>query len=43
MKNVSVAFNILDEDQIMEPGRIYLECYMIFDVKMDFKICSKWF
>jgi len=36
MKNVRVAFNILDKNQIMEPGRVYLECYMIFDVKMDF-------
>jgi hypothetical protein len=35
MRNNRVAFDILDEDQDMEPGRSYMECYMIFDVKMD--------
>ena len=36
MKNVRVAFDILDKDKNLEPGRVYLECYMVFDVKMDF-------
>ena len=36
MKNVRVAFDILDKEKNIEPGRTYLECYMIFDVKMDF-------
>lgn len=36
MKNVRVAFDVLDENSNIEPGRIYLECYMVFDVKMDF-------
>jgi len=35
MKNVRVAFDILDKEKNLEPGRTYLECYMIFDVKMD--------
>ena len=32
-----VAFDILEQDQKVEPGRKYLECYMIFEVKMDFR------
>ena len=36
MKNVRVAFDVLDDERKLEPGRVYLECYMIFDVKMDF-------
>ena len=35
MRNNRIAFDILDEGQSVEPGRKYLECYMIFDVKMD--------
>ena len=31
-----VAFNILDDGKQVEPGRTYLECYMVFDIKMDF-------
>ena len=37
MKNIRVAFDILDKDQSIEPGRKYLECYMCFEVKMDFR------
>ena len=37
MKENRVAFDILDDDRRVEPGRIYLECYMIFEVKMDFR------
>ena len=36
MTEVRVAFDIKDKDTRVEPGREYLECYMIFDVKMDF-------
>ena len=36
MKNVRIAFDILDDNRSAEPGRTYLECYLIFDVKMDF-------
>ena len=36
MKNVRIAFDILDDNRSVEPGRTYLECYLIFDVKMDF-------
>lgn len=36
MKNLRVAFDILDEGSNIEPRRVYLECYMVFDVKMDF-------
>ena len=36
MNNVRVAFDILDEGRKVQPGRTYLECYLIFDVKMDF-------
>jgi len=36
MKNVRIAFDILEDGRNIEPGRTYLECYLIFDVKMDF-------
>ena len=36
MSEVRVAFDIKEKDTRVEPGREYLECYMIFDVKMDF-------
>jgi len=36
MKNVRIAFDVLDKDSNIEPGRTFLECYLIFDVKMDF-------
>ena len=36
MDEVRVAFDIKGKDHHIEPGREYLECYMIFDVKMDF-------
>ena len=35
MKNNRIAFEILDKDEEIEPGRTYMQCYMIFDVKMD--------
>ena len=37
MNNIRVAFDILENDQRVEPGRTYLDCYMIFEVKMDFR------
>ena len=37
MENIRVAFNILENDQSFEPGWTYLEYYMIFEVKMDFR------
>ena len=36
MSEIRVAFDIKDRNTNVEPGREYLECYMIFDVKMDF-------
>ena len=36
MDNVRVAFDILERNQNVQPGRTYLECYLVFDVKMDF-------
>ena len=35
MKNNRVAFDIKQENEEVPPGYKYLECYMIFDVKMD--------
>jgi hypothetical protein len=35
MKNNRIAFEIKEEDENIPPGFKYLECYMIFDVKMD--------
>ena len=37
MSNIRVAFDILDALRNVEPGRIYLDCYMCFEVKMDFR------
>ena len=36
MSEVQVAFDIKDRDSNIEPGQKYLECYAVFDVKMDF-------
>ena len=36
MKNVMIAFDVLDDGKKLEPGREFIKCYMIFDVKMDF-------
>ena len=36
MKNNRVAFEVLDEGKSPAPGYAYIECHMIFDVKMDF-------
>jgi hypothetical protein len=35
MKNVMVAFDILEPGRNIEPGRKHLACFMVFDVKMD--------
>ena len=37
MANIRVAFDILDDNGKVEPGRTYLECYILFEVKMDFR------
>ena len=36
MSEVRVAFDIKNKDSRIEPVREYLECYTVFDVKMDF-------
>ena len=36
MKNVSVAFEFLEEGQDPPPGYKFMPCHMVFDVKMDF-------
>jgi hypothetical protein len=36
MKNVKVAFNILEEEESIPVGYKFIPCHMIFDVKMDF-------
>lgn len=36
MKNVRIAFEILEDDDEMDPGRTFVECYMVFVCKMDF-------
>lgn len=36
MKNVMVAFEIMEDDDQLEPGRKPVECYMVFVCKMDF-------
>jgi hypothetical protein len=35
MKNVRVAFNVLDDDANLPPGHTFVKCHVIFDVKMD--------
>lgn len=37
MSNIRVAFDMLEEGKNLIPGRILLECYMIFEIKMDFR------
>ena len=37
MKNNRVAFDILEEGRKVEPGRKFVECFMRFEVKMDFR------
>lgn len=36
MANCRIAFEILDNGENMDPGRIFLECYCVFTCKMDF-------
>ena len=36
MKNVSIAFDILDEKEHLPPGYTKASCHLVFDVKMDF-------
>ena len=36
MSNVRVASDVLEKGQKRRPGSTFLECYMIFDIKMDF-------
>jgi hypothetical protein len=35
MKNVRVAFNILDDDMNLPPAHTFVKCHIVFDVKMD--------
>ena len=35
MSVVKVAFDILEDDQNVPPGYQYMECHMIFDIKLD--------
>ena len=36
MTNVRIAFDVRDKEARIAPGYTFLECYMVFDVKMDF-------
>ena len=36
MSNVAIAFEIMDEDEVLPPGYKPASCHLIFDVKMDF-------
>lgn len=36
MLNVSIAFDILEDDENLPPSYQLASCHMIFDVKMDF-------
>jgi hypothetical protein len=35
MKNVQVAFNILDDGENLPPGHTFVKCHVVFHVKMD--------
>ena len=37
MENIRVAFDTLEDGTNVEPGRTFLNCYMIFETKIDFK------
>ena len=43
MKNKCVAFQVLDNNQAIPPVHTFLECHMIFDVKMDFTRKARFF
>jgi len=36
MRNVRVAFEILEDGQIVPPGYQFMKCHMIFDIKMEY-------
>lgn len=36
MENVAIAFEIMDDDEVLPPGFKPASCHLIFDVKMDF-------
>ena len=36
MTNVSVAFGTLEEGENVQLGSTFLECYLVFDIKMYF-------
>ncbi len=36
MRNASVAFKIMENDENLPPGFSLATCHMVFDVKMDF-------
>ena len=40
MKNVKIAFNILDDGQVVPPGHQYMDCHIIFDLKMGSLRCK---
>ena len=42
MKNVSIAFEILEENQHLPPGYTRASAHIIFDVKMDFTRKARW-
>ena len=46
MKNVSVAFEILEDYENLPVGYQPVTCHLIFDVKMDFtrkvSLCARW-
>ena len=42
MKNVSVAFDFLDPDSNIPAGYTYMPCRLIFDLKMDFTIKTRY-
>jgi len=43
MKNVQIAFKILDDGKAVPPGYQYMDCHMVFDIKLDGFKRKAWF
>ena len=43
MKNVQIAFKILDDGKAVPPGYQHMDCHMVFDIKLDGFKRKAWF
>jgi len=43
MKNVWIAFKILDDEKAVPSGYQYMDCHRVFDIKLDGFKRKAWF